>query len=138
MLVESTFCGNKCDYSVRSNLVKRFGKEIVVNKEVFFIITLVEYAIATERDIADCCVKVIIRESSIFIASDLNVSRLIELLCDTTCNAVYLNSVQAARFTHFFGHYAEKVAYAHRRLKYIAALEAECFQAFINSIDYSR
>ena len=59
------------------------------------------------------------------------------MLCDTTCYAINLNTVQTAFLTHFFGHNAEKVTNTHSRLKDIAAAEAKRFKTFVNRI-YNR
>ena len=77
LLVKRSLCCDESYNAVRSYLVQRFCKEIVVNVEILLIVTLVEYSIRAKRNVADSCVKVVVGESSFLIALNLNIRCLI-------------------------------------------------------------
>jgi len=134
LLIHSTLCGDKSYNAVRRYLIQRFCEEIVVYQEILLVVPLVEHSVISKRNIADSGVKIIVGECSFLIPLYLNIRRLIELLCDTSGYAVQFNAVQTAFLTHFFGHNAEKVAYAHSRLQNVTSTETESRQSFINAV----
>ena len=134
MLIKSTLCCDKSYNSPRCDLIKRFSEKVVVYIEILSVIPSVRYAVIAERNITDSCVKEIVGICGILISLNLNIRCLIELLCDTTCYAVYLDTVQVAFLTHFVGHNTEKVSDTHSRLKDIAARKAEVFKSLVDSV----
>ena len=134
LLIQSTLCSDESYNAVRRYFIQRFCEKIVVYQEILLVVPLVEHSVISERNIADSGVKIIVGECSFLIPLYLNICHLIELLCDTSGYAVQFNAVQTAFLTHFFGHNAEKVAYAHSRLQNVTSTETESRQSLINAV----
>ena len=75
--------GDKSDHAASPNFVDGFGKEIVMNQEVFSVIAPVCQLIAAEGDIADGEVEETVREVAFFKALDGDIGLGVKLLGDT-------------------------------------------------------
>ena len=93
MLIHGSLACNKCYNSARSYLIQRLCKEIIMYLEVKLIIGLVADLIISERYVSDRHIKEIILEVGLFISADTHICLRIELLCDTACQIIKLNSV---------------------------------------------
>ena len=80
-----------------------------MNEEVVPVIPLILHLELPERDIADCNIKETVRVCGVFKSRDRDILILIQLLCDTTGDAVKLHTVKAG-FTHALRHKSHKVS----------------------------
>ena len=101
---------------------------------MLLVITFVGYSVVSERHVSDCRVKKVVGEVRFFKSLHADVCLWVELLCDTSRNAVKLHSVELA-VLHFFGNTAEEISYAHRRFKHIALCKAEVFKRLVHRAD---
>jgi len=85
-------------------------------------------------DVADGDVKKVIGIICFLIALNLDGRLGVKLLCNPSCDAVKLHTVQSG-FSHAFGQHREKIACSHRRVQDVALMKAELFQCFVNVIN---
>ena len=111
LLIQCPLARNKGNDTSGAHLVKGFGKEIIVNEKVVPVIPLILHLELSERDIADCDIKETVRVCGVFKSRDRDILLLIQLLCDTTGDAVKLHTVKAG-FTHALRHKSHKVSNA--------------------------
>ena len=109
LLIQRPLTCNKGNDTSGAHLVKRFGEKEIMNEEVVPVIPLILHLELSERDISDCDIKKAVRVCGVFKSRDRNVLPLIQLLRDTTGNAVKLHTVKTG-FTHALRHKSHKVS----------------------------
>ena len=109
LLIQCSFACNKGNDTSGAHLVKRFGEKEIMNEEVVPVIPLILHLELSERDISDCNIKETVRVCGIFKSRDRNILPLIQLLCNTTGDAVKLHTVKTG-FTHALRHKSHKVS----------------------------
>ena len=117
----------------RTHLVKRFGKEIVVDVKAQLVIGLVRHPVIPERHISHCNVIEVPPVRSLK-ARYGNVSIRIELSGNTPCNGVQLHTIEFASL-HGIRQHTEEIADAHRRLQNVPFLKAHLCQRIVDSPD---
>ena len=105
-----------------------------MNEEVVPVIPLILHLELPERDIADCDIEETVRVCGVFKSRDRDILILIQLLCDTTGDAVKLHTVKAG-FTHALRHKSHKVSDATGRFQNVAAGKAHIFKCFVDCLD---
>ena len=134
LLIQCSFACNKGNDTSGTHLVKRFGEKEVMNEEVVPVIPLILHLELSERDIADCNIKETVRVCGVFKPCDRDILLLIQLLCNTTGDAVKLHTVKT-RFAHALRHKSHKVSDAARRFQNVAAGKAHIFKCFVDRLD---
>ena len=134
LLIQRPLARNKGNDTSGAHLVKCFGEKIIVNEEVVPVITLILHLELPERDIADCGIEETVRVRGVFKSRNRDILPLIQLLCDTTGDAVKLHTVKAG-FTHALRHKSHKVSDAAGRFQNVAAGKAHIFKCFVNRLD---
>ena len=134
LLIQRPLARNKGNDTSGTHLVKRFGEKIIVNEEVVPVIPLILHLELPERDIADCDIKETVRVCGVFKSRDQDILPLIQLLCDTTGDAVKLHTVKAG-FAHALRHKSHKVSDAAGRFQNVAAGKAHVFKCFVDRLD---
>ena len=109
LLIQRPLARNKGNDTSGAHLVKCFGEKIIVNEEVVPVIPLILHLELSERDIADCDIKETVRVCGVFKSRDRDILILIQLLCDSTGDAVKLHTVKAG-FAHAIRHKSHKVS----------------------------
>ena len=105
-----------------------------MNEEVVPVIPLILHLELPERDIADCDIKETVRVCGVFKSRDRDILLLIQLLRDTTGDAVKLHTVKAG-FAHTLRHKSHKVSDAAGRFQNVAAGKAHIFKCFVDCLD---
>ena len=105
-----------------------------MNEEVVPVIPLILHLELPERDIADCDIKETVRVCGVFKSRDRDILILIQLLCDSTGDAVKLHTVKAG-FAHTLRHKSHKVSDAAGRLQNVAAGKSHIFKRFVDCLD---
>ena len=95
LLIQRPLARNKGNDTSGAHLVKRFGEKEVMNEKVVPVIPLILHLELSERDISDCDIKETVRVCGVFKSRNRDILPLIQLLCDTTGNAVKLHTVKA-------------------------------------------
>ena len=134
LLIQRPFACNKGNDTSGTHLVKRFGEKIIVNEKVVPVIPLILHLELPERDIADCDIEETVRVCGVFKSRDRDILLLIQLLCDTTGDAVKLHTVKAG-FAHAIRHKSHKVSDAAGWFKNVAAGKAHIFKRFVDCLD---
>ena len=134
LLIQRPLACNKGNDTSGTHLIKRFGEKIIVNEEVVPIIPLILHLELSERNIADCDIKETVRVCGVFKSRDRNVLPLIQLLCNTTGDAVKLHTVKTG-FAHALRHKSHKVSDAAGRFQNVAACKAHIFKCFVDCLD---
>ena len=134
LLIQCPLTCNKGNDTSRAHLVKRFGEKIIVNEKVVSVIPLILHLELPERDISDCDIKEAVGVCSVFKPRDRNILLLIQLLCNTTGEAVKLHAVKSG-FTHAIRHKSHKVSDAAGRFQNVAAGKAHIFKCFVDCLD---
>jgi len=136
LLIHCVARGHERNHAARSNLVKSFCEEIIVDGETELVISTVVYLVLTERHVAD---SEVIEVSSVggLKACDSNVCLGVKLFCNSPCDAVQFHAVELA-VLHRFGQTAKEVADAHRRLQDVAGLKAHIANGFIDCLNDGR
>ena len=130
LFIKSTRTGNECNDTTGANLIQGFRKEIVVNKEVVLVVLLIKELEIIERYITDCHVKEAIGKMSFLISVDGNAVLLIELPCNSTRNAVKLNTIHLG--VHTLGKKSHKVTYTARGFKNVTTFKSHIFKSVIH------
>ena len=99
------------------------------------VIALVRHLELPEGDIADCGIKKAVGKICILEALHCNAVFLIQLLRDSSGNAVQLHTVEL-RTIHAFGNKPHKIANAAGGLQHIAGLKAHVLQCAVHRLDY--
>ena len=134
LLIQRPLARNKGNDTSGAHLVKGFGKEIIVNEKVVPVIPLILHLELSERDIADCDIKETVRVRGVFKSRNRDILPLIQLLCNTTGDAVKLHTVKAG-FAHALRHKSHKVSDAAGRFQNVAAGKAHIFKRFVDRLD---
>ena len=125
-----------CDYrhhATGTHLVDHLSDEVIVDAETKAVVCLVVHLVVTEGYIAHRQVKEVTAIRG-FKASHGNVGFRVQLLGDTTRDAVQFHTVQAA-VTHRIRHHAEEIANAHGRFQHISAGKAHALHSIVDSAD---
>ena len=134
LLIQRPFARNKSNDTSRAHLVKCFGEKEVMNEEVVPVIPLILHLELPKRDIADCDIKETVRVCGVFKSRDRDILFLIQLLCNTTGDAVKLHTVKTG-FTHALRNKSHKVSDAAGRFQNVAAGKAHIFKCFVDRLD---
>ncbi len=132
-LVHRALRGDEGDDTAGSHLVEGTGKEIVVNKEIVLVVTLIRHLELTERNIADRRVKEAVGKIGFLKALHGDARILIKLLCDTARDIVKLHAVEPCS-VHAVGHKSHKIADSAGWLQHIARLEIHILKCFIHCL----
>ena len=134
--VQCTAGGDKRHNAAGAQLVDSLCKEIVVDGKVQPIILRVVDLKIAERHIANGTIKIVIGEKGVFIACDLDIGFLIQLLGNAARNAVQFHAVEfgitAAKMS-----VGEKCTCTHAGFKDFAAIYAEALQRTVDGMDNS-
>ena len=109
LLIQRPLARNKGNDTSGAHLVKRFGEKEIMNEKVVPVIPLILHLELSERDIADCDIEETVRVCGVFKSRDRDILLLIQLLCNTTGDAVKLHTVKAG-FAHALRHKSHKVS----------------------------
>ena len=93
LLIHRSLTCNKRHNAAGADLIKRLGKEIIVDQKVIFIIRSVIYLILSERHISNCRIEKVIGKVCFFIAPDLDMGFRIKLLCDPPAESVQFHAI---------------------------------------------
>ena len=129
--IKSAATRYESNHTTRANLVQGLGKEIVVNKEVVFIILLIHDLEMTKWHVADCYVEKAIGEMCLFVSANRYSVFLIELPCNSARKTIKLYAVDLA-ILHTLGEHTHKVARSARGFKQISALESHSFKSIVH------
>ena len=129
--------GDKGDHAARPDLINGFGKEIVVNEKMLFVIAPVRQGVISKRDVADGEVKEAVWEAGFLKAPDGDAGFWVKLLGDPARNAVQLHAVELG-CRHALRQHPEKVSHTAGGFQDVAGLEAHIPDCFIDSPDDSR
>ena len=105
---------------------------------MLLVVSSVCYSVVSKRYVSNRRVKEVIREIGLFKALHPDICLRIELLRDTTCQAVQLHTVQPAVIVHALRHTAEEIAHAHCRLQHVSSIEPEVIKRLVHRADYFR
>ena len=98
------------------------------------VVTLIRYTVIAEGNIANGNIEEAVRKRGCFISLYGDVGVLIELLCNTSCNAVEFHAVEPAA-RHAFGEQAEEIADTAGGFQNIAHAEAHLFNRSVHRFD---
>lgn len=136
-LVHGVAGGHNGDDTARSDLIQRFGHEILMDGEIQPVIPLVRHMELSEGDIADGNIEKVIREGSFLIALHRNTAFLIKLSGNASGEIVQLHAIQLAA-AHAFRQHTEKIADTAGWLQNVALREAHLPQGGIDAADDHR
>ena len=131
-LIKCSLCGNDCDHSARSYLIKCFREKIIMDQEIVFLILGVKYLIITKWHVSDHDIKEIVRVCSVLKPGNADRCILVKLLGYPTGNAVQFHAIQPV-VLHRRRHASKKVADSHGRLQNISALKSKLYQRLVHA-----
>ena len=136
LLVHGALGGNESNHTTGAYLVKRFGKEIVMDQEVIAVKSLIRNLIGTEGHITDSDIEEVLPVRG-FKSGNRDVRFGIEQACDPAGHAVQFHTVQMT-VLHGFGQHTEEVTDTAGGLQDIPGTEAHLFQRLIHRPDHDR
>ena len=122
------------DDTAGTHLVQGLCKEIVVDQEPVLVVTLIRYTVIAEGNIANSNIEETVGKRGCFISLYNDVGVLIELLCNTSCDAVEFHAVEPAA-RHAFGKQAEEIADTAGGFKDVACAKAHILNRRIHGLD---
>ena len=105
-----------------------------MDQEPVLVVTLIRYTVIAEGNIANSNIEETVGKRGCFISLYGDVGVLIELLCNTSCDAVELHAVEPAA-RHAFGKQAEEIADTAGGFKNIAHAEAHLFNRSVHRLN---
>ena len=136
-LIKRSLRSDKCHNTSGAHLIKRSGKEIIVNKEIVLVISLIGNFELPEGDVSHGSIEETVGKICVFKTLNGNTGILIELLCNPTGNSINFHSIKLSR-THAVRDKTYEVSDAARRLKDITGLEIHIFKRLIHRFDNNR
>ena len=137
LLIHGAFAGDEGHHAAGAHLIQGAGKEIIMNKEVVFIVLLIQYLELPKGYVANGYIKEAVRQVGFLKALNRNVVFLIELLGNAPGNAVQLHAVHFG-VAHFLRKQTHKVANAAAGFQNVAGLEAQIGKNLIHGTNYNR
>ena len=134
LLVHGAAGGNHRDNAARTHQVYRPRDKVIVNQEIVPVILPVYHLIRAKGHVSNDHVKEIVREARIFKALYGNGIALVQLLCDSSSDAVDFYAVHAG-VPHALRQHAHEIANAAGGFQYIAFAESHIFQCFVHRLD---
>ena len=136
-LIERSFGGDKRHDTARTHLVQRLNKEIVVDKQMIFVIAAVWQLVIAKRYIADSNIERVIRKLGIFVAGDLNIGVRVQLAGNASADAVQFYAGELA-LCHTFRQHTKEIADTHGWLQHPAAVKTHLTDCIIHGADNRR
>ena len=138
LLVHGALGSDKCHDTTRTNLVQGSGKEVIVDQEIVLVILLVRDFELTERNITDSRIKEAVGKLRLFKSLHRNRGLLIQLLSDSSGNAVQFHTVQLG-LCHAVGKHTKKVTHAAGGFQNVALSKVHALQRLVHGTnDYRR
>ena len=134
LLVHGAAGANHRDNAARTHQVYRPRDKVIVNQEIVPVILPVYHLIRAKGHVSNDHVKEIVREARIFKALYGNGIALVQLLCDSSSDAVDFYAVHAG-VPHALRQHAHEIANAAGGFQYIAFAESHIFQCFVHRLD---
>ena len=105
-----------------------------MDQELILVISLIRDSVITERNIANSNIEKAVGKRGCFISLYGDVGVLVELLCNTSCDAVEFHAVELA-VRHAFGEQTEEVADTAGGFQDIAHAEAHLFNRSVHRLN---
>ena len=118
-LVQCAAGSHHSHHAARTHKVKTFRNKVIVNQKIVAVIPFIRQCVIAERYIAHNAVEKAIRELHRFKALHGDLVFLVQLLCNTTRNAVNFHAVHP-NLLHAVRHKTHKVADTAGRFQYVA------------------